>query len=84
VIAYIARDDNPEGGYFSMFGTKPDMRDIKRKSIVEVRQVELEDEFVKDVLEGNLPVDPDGHNDSTWFPLFKAAGPEATVWERDV
>lgn len=83
MIMYIARDDNPDGGYYSLFDRKPDMRNIARKSIAEVRQVEMSEEVISATVRGKLPIDPDGHNDSTWFKYWREAGPDAVVWERD-
>lgn len=79
VQAYLIRDDDPDGGYFSLSTTKPDLRHFPRRSIAEIRLVEIPD-YLPDWCErAMLPVDPDGSTDSTWSPYW-AEG--TTVWLR--
>lgn len=75
MILYLARDADPNGGYFEAHSTKP-TEDVMRRTLQEVRVV---DDFPEDVWEfalaGGLPVDSDGSNDSTWAAWW----PDATV-----
>lgn len=79
MILYILRDIDPIGGFFAAQGFKPDPLQ-ERATVVEVRAVE---DFPEDlwaaVLAGELPVDVDGSNDSTWLQWWDQATP---VWSR--
>jgi hypothetical protein len=76
---YLIRDEDPEGGYYAMSPAKPDLRHYHRRSVVEVRYVEVPAWMPEWAMTGRLPVDPDGSNDSTWAPWWAEATP---VWTR--
>lgn len=78
MVIYILRDTTPEGGYFCAEALEPEPG-TQRPQVVECRSVEVAAEWWASVLRGELPVDEDGSNDSTWAALW----PEATpVWSR--
>lgn len=78
VLVYILKDDEPAGGYFAAQTMKPDMTS-ERRSVAEVRAVEMPQDVWEFALEGGLPVDVDYSNDSTWIEWWPEAEP---VWTR--
>jgi hypothetical protein len=78
VRIYILRDTDPQGGYFAAQSFLPSS-DEERRSVVEVRSTEVSEEFWDGVLTGNLPIDEDRSNDSTWESLWDEAEP---VWSK--
>ena len=66
---FIARDDNPEGGYYS-FGPERPNRAIFRGSHVQVKKVEGHDDLWDRWNLGELPVDEDGTLDEVLAPLW--------------
>ena len=76
---YVLQDDDPYGGYLCAQQDKPDMR-YERSSVREVREIEFPDDVWNDiVIQGGLPVDEDGSNDSTWREWWPTG---ETVWSR--
>ena len=73
---YILNDKDPMGGFYSAQREVPNM-DYERWSIQEVRAVEVTEKFWSSLLEGKLPVDDDGSNDSTWIKLWPTG---VTIW----
>ena len=80
MIAYLLKDDDPHGGYFAAEDHKPDIR-VQRKTLAEIRRVELPDEVWQMVVTGALPVDEDFSNDSTWIQWWQDPSAEI-VWVR--
>ena len=79
MIVYLLRDTDPLGGFFAAQQTKPDILE-ERSTVVECRAVEnFPEEVWQFVLEGSLPVDVDGSNDSTWLEWWAESEP---VWAR--
>lgn len=78
MIIYLLLDEDPDGGYYAAQDRKPDMR-IERRSIVEVREVDVLDSLWEMTLRGELPVDADHSNDSTWVDYWPQG---KTVWSR--
>ena len=72
---YLEHDSDPHGGYFCASEFKPDPATMRR-TIDEVRVVEnFPDPLWKRALAGELPVDLDGSNDSTWAGWWADADP---------
>lgn len=71
-------DDEPYGGYFAGQNWAPNMS-WERKTIREVRVVDMPEEIWDFIINGGAPLDEDESNDSTWLPWWQEG---TIVWSR--
>lgn len=80
MIIYLEHDTEPLGGFLSAQDHRPDIARL-RSTVDEIREVhDFPADVWRFVLEGGLPVDSDGSNDSTWIEWWYDG---ETIWSRD-